>query len=239
MSELYTNSQMPYMELAELAARGIEYILEISEKRFIPWRSICAVAVLGTLQIVAGGILIASGFGATVGMSLISEGISDLFYAYRAYSSRQFDWGDYAKQKAVSLMISACSLGLGKLKDAGKSVSSVVTGEAKMLAQEAAKEAVEAGVTTMATNAKTVGKEMLKTGRNLKSLAFKFTGVKVGEAVVREGLNSGVSYLTNLSMDAIKPKICSEIQLQVESKFCDVKLALLLKKMFALDAVAK
>lgn len=230
---------MPHMELAEMAARGIEYLLEMSEKRFIPWRSICTVATLGALQMVAGGILIATGFGTSVGMSLISEGISDMLYAYRAYSSRQFDWGDYAKQKAVSLIISVCSLGFSKLKDAGKGVSSVVSGEANKLAQEAVKETAEAAASQFVSNAKTVGKEMVKTGKNLKGLAIKFTGVKVGEAVVREGMNSGVQYLTNMSMDAIKPTICLEIQQKVESRFCDVKLGTLLRKMYAIDAVAK
>ncbi|CAF4318070.1 unnamed protein product, partial [Rotaria magnacalcarata] len=47
-----------------------------------------------------GGILIASGFGATVGLGLITEGAADFFTAYRAYSTRQFSWSDYGKQKA-------------------------------------------------------------------------------------------------------------------------------------------
>lgn len=233
------NSQLPHVELAELAARGIEYTFDLSEKRFIPWRSICTVALIGTLQIVGGGLLIATGFGATVGMSLISEGISDMLYAYRAYSSRQFDWVDYGKQKAISIAISVASMGLSKFKDAGKGISSVVSGEAKTLATEAAKEATEAAATQLTTNAKTIGKEMLKTGKNLKVLAVKFTGVKVGEAVVREGMNSGVQYLTNLSMDSLKPRISMEIQQKVQSRFCDVRLEHYLKKIYALDAVTK
>ena len=207
MVELFTHGQRPYAELAEFAARGIEYMLDVGEKRFIPWRSICAVAVIGTLQIVAGAVLIATGFGSSFGMSLISEGISDLLYAYRAYSSRQFDWVDYAKQKAISVIISVCSLGFSKVKDACKGASTLV-GEASTLAQEAAKEVTETAATQFASNAKTVGKEMLKSGQNLKCLAFKFTGVKLGEAVVREGMNSGVHYLTNMSMEACKPRIC-------------------------------
>ena len=237
--ELFASGQIPHAELAELAARGIEYLLEIGEKRFIPWRSICAVAVIGTLQIVAGGILIATGFGDSVGMSLISEGISDLLYAYRAYSSRQFDWGDYAKQKAISIIISVSTMGLSKFKDAGKGVSNLVSGEAATLAKEATKEVGEAAATQFITNSKTVGKEILKTGTNLKSLAFKFTGVKLGEAVVREGMNSGVQYLTNLTLDTFKPQICQEVQHKVQSRFCDVKISFLLKKMYTLDAVAK
>ena len=86
--ELYTKSAIPHFELDEFAAKGIEYLIEINEKMFVPWMSVIAVATFGVLQVVIGGVLIAIGFGATVGMSLVAEGISDIFYAYRAYRSR-------------------------------------------------------------------------------------------------------------------------------------------------------
>ena len=239
LAELFMKNQMPHAELAEFAAKGIEYLLEISEKRFIPWFSICTVAVLGTLQIIIGGVLIATGFGASVGMSFIAEGMSDMLYAFRAYSSRQFDWTDYAKQKAVSLIISACSLGLGKLKDAAKGTSNLISGEAATLAQEATREVLEGATTQLATNAKTVGKEMLITGKNLKSLAIKFTGVKAAEAVAREGMNVGMQYLTSMSLDAIKPYICGNIQEKVLVRFSYPELKCLLRKMYALDTFAR
>ena len=103
--ELFMNESRPYLELSEFSGRGIEYLLEINEKEFIPWINIAVV------QIAVGGILIGTGFGATVGMGLITEGVADLFVAYRAYSTRQFSWSDYRKQKAVSLIISAISMG--------------------------------------------------------------------------------------------------------------------------------
>ncbi len=36
----------PENELAEFSARGIEYLMEINEKCFVPWRSIMAVGGL-------------------------------------------------------------------------------------------------------------------------------------------------------------------------------------------------
>jgi len=116
LSDLFAKSSIPKQELIELASIGIEFTLEINEKRFIPWRSIIAVAVLGTLQIIAGALLICTGFGASVGMGLITEGMADMFTAYRAYSTRQFNWKDYLAQKAVSLLISCVSIGFGKIK---------------------------------------------------------------------------------------------------------------------------
>lgn len=237
LTELFMKDQMPLMELAEFAAKGIEYLLEISEQRFVPWYSIATVALLGCVQIVVGGILIATGFGATVGMSLISEGISDMLYACRALINRQFDWIDYAKQKAVSIAISVFSAGISKFKDAGKGAANLVSGEVSALAQEASKEAAEAAATQFVTQGKTIGKEMLKTGKNLKSLAFRYTGVKAGEAIVRESMNYGVQHLLNMSMDIVKPYISDHIQERVKSKFCNPELNVLLKKIYALESV--
>lgn len=87
-----------------------------------------AVAALAAAQIAVGGILIATGFGATFGMSLISEGVSDVFVAYRAYKTRKFSWSDYGKQKAVSLIISAVCMGLQGMKNAGRGVNNLVIG---------------------------------------------------------------------------------------------------------------
>jgi hypothetical protein len=60
----------------------------------------------------AGVVLIATGFGASFGMGLITEGAADIFTAYRAYSTRQFTLKDYIKQKAVSIIISVACMGL-------------------------------------------------------------------------------------------------------------------------------
>ncbi len=116
------------MELSEFSERGIEYLLEINEKRFIPWRSILSVGVLASIQMIAGGVLTASGFGANVGIGLMAEGISDIFTASRALITRQFIWSDYMKQKAVSLIISATCMGIQALKDAGKGVKNLAEG---------------------------------------------------------------------------------------------------------------
>ena len=106
------DNNRPVLELSEFAARGIEYLLEINEKNFIPWRTIISIVGLATIQISLGVILICSGFGATCGMAFITEGAADVFTAYRAFSTRQFVWSDYFKQKAVSLVISASTMGL-------------------------------------------------------------------------------------------------------------------------------
>ncbi|CAF4630307.1 unnamed protein product, partial [Didymodactylos carnosus] len=47
LMELYTKGSIPTLELNEFTTKGIEYMIEINEKRFIPWRSVIAVAALG------------------------------------------------------------------------------------------------------------------------------------------------------------------------------------------------
>ena len=229
--ELFMKSATPHFELDEFAAKGIEYLVEINEKMFVPWMSVIAVATFGVLQLVIGGVLIAVGFGATVGMSLVAEGISDLFYAYRAYRSRQFNWMDYTQQKLVSIAISVITAGYGKLKDAGKGIAT--------LTGEASKEVVEEGAKQVIQNGKTVADQVVNAGKNLKSLAFKYVGVKTGEAVVREGLNNGVQLLSKLSFDLIKSQVCEGIQKKVSARFCTDDLNRLMRKLHSLDALAK
>lgn len=60
-----------------------------------------------------------TGFGAATGLGIIAEGMADAYTAYNAYSTRAFSWKDYAIQKAISLTISAVSLGMQNLKNAG------------------------------------------------------------------------------------------------------------------------
>ncbi|CAF1433891.1 unnamed protein product [Adineta steineri] len=231
LMELYTKGSIPTLELNEFTTKGIEYMIEINEKRFVPWRSVIAVAALGSLQILVGGVLIATGFGATVGMGLITEGIADMFTVYRAFSKRQFSWNDYCKQKAVSLVISAVSMGYSKLKDAGKAV--------KTLGEKTTTELLEQGIAQSMINKKTIGQTLTQSGKNLKSLAFKYTGVKMGEAVVREGLNSGIQYLSTFSFHLIKPQISESVQSRIRSTFSKSDLTCLLRKMYALDLQTK
>jgi hypothetical protein len=143
----------------------------------------------------------------------------------------EVDWMDYTKQKLVSIAISVAMVGYGKLKDAGKGVFTI--------ASEASKYVVEEGAKQVLTNGKTAAQQVISAGKNLKSLAFKYVGVKTGEAVVRESLNNGVQLLSTLSFDLIKSQICEFIQEKVSARFCTDDLNRLLRKMHSLDALAK
>jgi hypothetical protein len=132
---------MPSAELAEFSVRGIEFTLEINEKLFIPWFTIATIGVIGTVQIMIGGVLIISGFGASVGMGVITEGVADLFQAGRGLYTRRICFYDYVKQKAVSLVISAVSAGYSKAmrstEDALKGFQTLGIETTKDIAKEA------------------------------------------------------------------------------------------------------
>jgi hypothetical protein len=155
--DMYMKNEAPIMELGEFGVKGIEFLIEINEKAFIPWRSITTVALLTAVQTTIGVGLVCTGFGATIGMSFVSEGISDSLTVFNAYRTRHFSWADYFTQKAISISISVTTTGLSKLKDAGKGAGTLFS--------EATKEGLEAAGSSLLSNGKNVGKELFKTGK--------------------------------------------------------------------------
>lgn len=57
-----------------------------------------------------------TGVGASAGMGLITEGVADAFTAVRTVQTRDFDWSGFLVQKAVSVLISIGTGGLGSAK---------------------------------------------------------------------------------------------------------------------------
>ncbi len=112
------NEVIPEDEINELASRGIEFMIEIKEKGFIPWRTIGILLTLASIQLLAGGILYGTGFGVYFGIGLLVEGAVDLLMAFRAYQTRKgaYSWGAYVLQKTISLVISLGSAGYGAFK---------------------------------------------------------------------------------------------------------------------------
>ena len=208
--DLFMNESKPYLELLEFSARGIEYLLEINEKRFIPWRSVVTVTMLGCVQAGAGAALICTGFGASAGMGLISEGVSDMITAGRTLHTRQFSWKDYGKQKAVSLAISVASAGLKSLKNAGKGVKSLTQKNAVLS---------NTGQVTALNGGQSITQNAFTSGNNLKHLAAKQLGISLGEAVARETLNGVVDDIMHFSLEQFKTHISSSIQTKVEDRF--------------------
>lgn len=102
---------------------GIGEILTFREKKWTLKAIFSggAVLVCGTLQLVGGLVLqiLTGGLAYQAGGLLVSEGSSDIKYAYRSLSSATFSWSDYGRHKLRSMMDSA----LAWLLTAGLSIA--------------------------------------------------------------------------------------------------------------------
>ncbi|KAA0202607.1 hypothetical protein HAZT_HAZT002059, partial [Hyalella azteca] len=222
--DVFMQDFSPTYELNQFISRGLEHIVEINEKLFVPWCSVAAVAVLGLGQIALGGVLMATGFGISMGMSVLTEGLADAYFAFRAHQTRQFSWIDYCQQKAVSLALTAITMGYSKFKEGVKGLKTLAPGIGVK----------EAG-TRIISNGKLASQTILTTGKNLKTVTAKIVCTKTVEAVAREGLNTVIQHLSNLTFALLKPKICEAVQSRVFSAFHRPELFSCLGKFFASD----
>ena len=226
ISELFITELRPILELSEFSGRGIEYLLEISEKKFMPWRSIVIVFTLAAIQMAVGGALMASGVGATIGLGLLVEGGADLFTVARIGYTRNFSWSDYGKQKAVSLIISAATTGISTIKNAGKGIQNAAVAIQSEVIEQAGTQAI--------SNAADAGQILVTTGLNIKKQGIN----KIGLLATQNSLlvvNKFVSFSSPFVLEQLKPKISSAIQRRVNDKFCDSILLRLMRKLYALD----
>ncbi|XP_047737962.1 uncharacterized protein LOC125178388 [Hyalella azteca] len=230
--DLFTKGSAPAYELDQFAARGLEHIIELNEKLFVPWRSVAAVAALGISQIIIGSVLIAIGLGSPFGWGIVTEGASDLPMAFKAYKTRQFNWRDYSKQKTVSLAISAATMGINYWETGLNAASSAVF-------SEVGREVMEQAGVQVVVNRKLAGQVVLNTSKNLKSLAGKACR-KAAMAVAKECTSTAIQHLSDFSFALLKPKICESVQSKVTSAFKrHPELVIILRQLNAIDRVAK
>ena len=229
LSELFIGCHAE-SELAAFSARGIEYTLELNERSFVPWRSIAVVSMLSAVQIATGAALIATGFGASVGIGLITEGAADIVTAVRAYKNRHFTWSDYFKQKAVSLVISATCMGWQAIKDAGKGIKNLVVGVGEEVLEQAGAQVV--------ANGRTIGQTLVQSGCELNTLAAKQIAVAVTEGAAREGLNQLADTVSDFCFQRYRSNILKSVHDKVSNRFCDSPINQIIRKMHALHVLA-
>ncbi|CAF4289846.1 unnamed protein product [Rotaria sordida] len=77
--------------------------------------------ILGIAQIVGDVYLelYSLGIGTHIAAGLISEGLSDIFYAISAAKSGYFSWSDYAVHKIKSILITIATTGFAALLSKG------------------------------------------------------------------------------------------------------------------------
>ncbi|XP_029439177.1 uncharacterized protein LOC115079614 [Rhinatrema bivittatum] len=104
-------------ELSTLYDMGLAFVFEVEKKpKFCINALICA--ILGALQILAGGLVLVLSFGTATqfGMGLISEGVSDMISGIVGMATGSFSWAEWAISKAISLGISLLTAGFSVIK---------------------------------------------------------------------------------------------------------------------------
>lgn len=130
--------------------RGFYYVYSAQNIKPIPWGAIAVLAGVALAQIVVGSALVLTGAGATIGISILSESINEIFQIVNVFRTREFDFKSYLLEKAVSLVLSAVTMGWAPLKNVGKGT---------MLVKGVLKEAGQIGLRKVGF--KLIGKKLL------------------------------------------------------------------------------
>ena len=113
-------------ELSAMWNLGMEVIYSIEKKPKFCWSALI-VTILGVAQIAAGVLLtvFTVGTAASVGMTLISEGISDCIDGIVGMATGEFSWTEYAISKATGLAISLATGGIARFATKGVKVARI------------------------------------------------------------------------------------------------------------------
>lgn len=123
-------------EIEEFERNGCIGQFRISEIPPIDWSAVIGLLLLGLAQLVGGAALMVFtlGAGASFGMGLISEGISDIITAVKdGIINRDFNWVTWAIEKAISITVSVICAGLSAMKDCARTAYSGVKSAASMV----------------------------------------------------------------------------------------------------------
>ncbi|CAM2724787.1 unnamed protein product [Rotaria socialis] len=200
-------------EIDEYKNNGFLGIFQVKEVKPIDWLSVIGLTAIGLAQVVGGAALavFTLGAGSSIGMGLLTEGISDLITAVKdGIINRDFSWVSYGIQKAISLTVSLVCAGFGAIKDAAKTAI--------------------AGAKQVGSIVTKVSTETVKKGW---IIAAKAIGVELGKGVAKEVVTQLVDYGVN---KALMPSIKDEIINRVEGPIQNALLKNpLIEKMLRLD----
>ncbi|XP_025153364.1 uncharacterized protein LOC112588266 isoform X2 [Harpegnathos saltator] len=201
----FSSGDYPSEELHIFATNGLGDLVVIQEQPW-SWKMIfktAAVVVFGIMQIILGNVIEIFSAGTMTYMAgaLVSEGISDIFFAISAFRSGYFSWKSYMHHKVMSLAITGLTFGLGAMFSSASKTSSYANSVVGPNVSSAGTE-----ITTM--SGKQVFNELTRKGTHL--LTKEFTKRVVMSTV--EGVAFG---LTSASVDWVVDKylqnLCRDI----------------------------
>ena len=205
---------------------GLLNLFAVKEKPRFCWDAFI-VFCLGLFQLAAGALLtlVSCGTLFSVGMGLISEGISDCIDGTIGMITGTFDWASWGISKAISIAISVVSAGIGKLVAKGKQLKNGfktlikdIKGPAqglKGLAKEAG-EAVEQGVTTLVKEAKATKSIIKSEMKGGLSLAVKDRMIDVGKVVAKEAIQQGVIQVVEMGENKLLTELMALVEKEVK-----------------------
>ncbi|CAF1332837.1 unnamed protein product [Adineta steineri] len=198
-------------EIEEYKNNGFRGSFKVKDIKPIDWKAVIGVAALGMAQLIGGAAIavFTLGAGTSIGMGLITEGVSDLITAVKdGIINRDFSWVSYVIQKAISLTVSLVCAGLGAIKDAAK---------------------------TAVAGVRCIGHAMTTTIKAGWKIAAKAIGTSLAKGVAKELVTQLVDYGVS---KALMPTIQDEVMKRIEQPIQNALLAnARVKKMLELDGV--
>ncbi|CAF0921985.1 unnamed protein product [Rotaria sordida] len=166
--------------------------------------------ILGIAQIVGDVYLelYSLGIGTHIAAGLISEGLSDIFYAISAAKSGYFSWSDYAVHKIKSILITIATTGFAALLSKGIRFSrfgSMLVGDTGKLSQLSGSRLLEVSGKTSLTGVK----------NNVIKKVWWRIGMKLAEGSSFALANAGISYISERAFKDYCDKIVNELFLNI------------------------
>lgn len=193
-----------HQELCTMWSLGMEVVFSVEKKPRFCWEGLL-VCLLGVAEILAGVALTAFtvGTAASIGMALISEGISDCIDGIEAMVTGEFSWAEWGISKATGLAVSLVSGGIGRFASKGMKVFKLGSNLRKLGRQ----------LKPVTKLRQTWG---LAAKQNLRSVA-KY----VGKEVAQEAIMYGVRYGENKLFEHLTEQIGNELKDEIERDLKD------------------
>ncbi|CAF0774599.1 unnamed protein product [Didymodactylos carnosus] len=210
ITEHFMSSDQLYEELNIFKNLGVSQLIVINELHPRPWISVSTVALLGIGQIIGGVCLgaLSGCVGGSLALSLIYEGVSDIYYAIKGAISRQLSFRDYAIQKGISLSICFISIGLSAVSKGAKAVQTGTQSTMQLLKQTAqeAKGILKNDVRVLTKGA------IQGTAKVSWVLACEKVGITCVTTGIREIANYSLDITTNKVLSSARSTISDEIE---------------------------
>ena len=173
-------------ELHILSQLGLEFVFDVEKKPQLCSKGLLVFA-LGLVEILAGAclILLTEGLSSSIGMGLISEGVSDCIGDTIEVITGEWSWTQWGVMKASSISMSLSTGGVGKFVEEGA--------EGFKIGLKAIPKAAEHGWTQVAKS------------------SMKDVGEAIGKEVVQLGVMHTLGKIEDSAMEVITKKVANEV----------------------------